>query len=105
MIRTDLEDISEEEFEKVILPCVEEMHNYIVDNFLNETVAHHIATYFKGNAMLRQNLNQQLNSAVEDLAQFTAMDCDIEKIKEILEKEYKLKIKNDSPLDIEEVKN
>ena len=103
MIRTDLEDISEEDFENVILPCSEEMHNYIKDNFLNESVAHHIAVYFKGNAMWKQNLNQQLNTAVEDLAQFTVKDLDIDKIKKILEEEYKLRIINDSPLDIEEI--
>ena len=105
MIRTDMNDISDDEFDEIVLPCIEKLHDYVVNNFLNEYVATHMAVYFNGDAMWSQTLHQQLNSAVEDFSQFTEKDCDIEQIKKILKEKYKLKITNESPLAIEKIED
>ena len=39
-------------------------------------------------------------SALNDLSQFYVADCDYDKIKQLLETKYKLKITNEPPLEI-----
>ena len=36
MIRTDMDDISDEEFFSVVGPCEEMVTNYVKDNFFNQ---------------------------------------------------------------------
>ena len=105
MIRHDMNDISDEEFDKVVNPCNEYIINYIKNNILNEFVAFDIATCYNMDAMWDEPFDTQIKAAVEDLSQLRFADCDKSKIKSILESKYKLRIKNDSPIDIEEVKN
>lgn len=103
MIRTDMDDISDEEFFSVVGPCEEMVTNYVKDNFFNQYIAFHIAIYFRGNAMWQQSFSNQVNTAINDLAQFTYDDCDFELVKKILEETYELKITSESPLKIEDI--
>ena len=73
MIRTDMDDVSDEEFFRVVSPCEEMVNNYVKDNFFNQYIAFHIAVYY------------------------------IELVKKILEETYELKITSESPLEIEDV--
>lgn len=103
MIRTDMDDVSDEEFFNVIRPCEELVANYVKDNFLNQYIAFHIAIYYRGNAMWKQSFSNQVSTAIEDLSQFTNDDCNYDLIKKILEENYELKIINESPLIIEDI--
>ena len=55
------------------------------------------------NMMWDESLEILICSAIEDLSQLTINDCDKEKIKKILEEEYKLKVKKENPIDIKEL--
>lgn len=103
MVREDIDDISDEEFERRLLPCNKRIIKYIKDEFLNEFIAFDIATYYKMNMMWDESLEILICSAIEDLSQLTINDCDKEKIKKILEEEYKLKVKKENPIDIKEL--
>lgn len=103
MIRTDMDEVSDEEFFRVVAPCEEMVTNYVKDNFLNQYIAFHIAVYFRGNAMWQQSFSNQVSTAIDDLSQFTNADCDFELVKKILEETYELKITSESPLKIEDI--
>ena len=105
MIRHDMDDISDEEFDNVVNPCNEYIINHIRNNFLNEFIAFDIATCYNMNSMWDEPFETQIKSAIEDLSQLRVADCDKSKIKCILESKYNLRIKNESPIDIEEIKN
>ena len=133
MIRHDMDDISDEVFEKacrtvfaeppvddlyfekfeaadevfddIVNPCNEYIINYIKENFLNEFIAFDIATCYNMNAMWDEPFETQINSAIEDLSQLRVSDCDKSKVISILESKYKLRVKNESPIDIEDIKD
>ena len=84
MIRHDMNDISDEEFDKVVNPCNEYIINYIKNNILNEFVAFDIATCYNMDAMWDEPFDTQIKTAVEDLSQLRFDDCDKSKIKSIL---------------------
>ncbi len=101
MIRTSMNDISDEEFDKIVFPFDEAITKYI-DNIINNYIAYYIATGYKMSAIWNSSLEVQCNSSIENLADITNFDYDT--IKEILEKKYNLKIVNDEQLEIEEIK-
>ena len=86
-------------------PCNEYIINYIKENFLNEFIAFDIATCYNMNAMWDEPFETQINSAIEDLSQLRVSDCDKSKVISILESKYKLRVKNESPIDIEDIKD
>lgn len=104
MIRTDMDDVSDDEFFDVIRPCEEMVTNYVKDSFLNQYIAFHIAIYYRGNAIWKQSFSNQVSTAIEDLSQFTNGDCNYDLIKKILEETYELKVTSESPLEIEDIK-
>jgi hypothetical protein len=105
MIRHDMDDISDEVFDDIVNPCNEYIINYIKENFLNEFIAFDIATCYNMNAMWDEPFETQINSAIEDLSQLRVSDCDKSKVISILESKYKLRVKNESPIDIEDIKD
>ncbi len=104
MLRNDFNDITDEEFWNIVQPCEKQLHDYIVDNILDNYVAYHFAIYFNANAMWDQNFSNQVSTAVEDLAQISIKDCNFENIKRILLEKYNLKVVCESPLDVVKVK-
>lgn len=55
-------------------------------------------------ALQDSKFNLNIYEAIDKLAQFTDKDCDMDKIKSILENEYKLKVVSEDPTDIEEMR-
>ena len=89
-----------------IITITEEIdEEYIKENFLNEFIAFDIATCYNMNAMWDESFETQINSAIEDLSQLRVSDCDKSKVISILESKYKLRVKNESPIDIEDIKD
>lgn len=101
MIRTSLGDISDDEFEKIVVPFDNEINSYIDNEILSEFIAYYIATGYKMSAIWNSSLKTTCNTATECLC-----DCgnfDYGKIKKILKNKYKLEIINEDKLDIKEL--
>ncbi len=105
MIRKDLDDISDYDYENVITPCEEKIKKELQDKFLNEYVAFNIFVFYNGDALWDEPFELQVKDAIESLYQFTTNDCNFKKIKEILKSKYKLKVVCESPFNIEEMKS
>ncbi len=101
MIRTSMDDISDEEFDKIVFPFDEAITKYI-DNMVYDYMAYYIATGYKMSAIWNSSLKAHCNSSMDNISSIDNFDYN--KIKEILKEKYKLKIVNDEQLEIEEIK-
>ena len=102
MIRTSINTVSDEEFDKIVFPFDEAITKYI-DNLINDYIAYYLAMGYKMSAIWNSSLETHCNSSIGNLTDINNFDYDT--IKEILEKKYGLKIINDEQLEIEESKN
>jgi hypothetical protein len=98
-----MNDISDDEYENVVNPCHQIIINYIKTTFLNDFIAYNLATCYSMDAMWSENFDLLIYSALEELTQLNLKDCNKYKIKKILEEKYKLKVINESPIDIKEI--
>ncbi len=106
MIRYDLEeDVSDEVYDQNLEPFLERINKHIKDNVANDFVAADIAIAYETDALYAEPFDTVINGALDDLAQTTNSFCDKDKIKEILETKYHLKITNENPIDIVEIKD
>ncbi len=103
MIRTDY-DISDEDFEEVNQPFIENIHNYVRENFIFEYLAYYIATGYRKDALWAGKLNGLFNGAIDELCglQF-GLNGDIERLRSILKDKYNLILTSDVDLEIEEI--
>lgn len=101
MVRTSIDDISDEEFDKIVAPFDKAITKYI-DNIINDYIAYYLATGYRMNAIWNSSLEAHCNSSIDNLSSIT--DFDYDRIKNILERKYGLKIVNDKQLEIEEIK-
>ena len=99
----ELSKITDEEFNKIIKPFDKKVDEHISNNIINQFVAFYIATGYKYNAIWNGKFILTVEQATNELAQYTSDNCDVKKIKSILEKEYGLKVVNDSPTEIVEI--
>ena len=56
-------DISEEEFEKVLKPCIEDYDNFVYSYILPEVIAYYLANPYYRNSMYESSFLQHYNSA------------------------------------------
>lgn len=103
MIRIDY-DISDENFEKISKPFIEDIHQYVRENFIFEYLAYYIATGYRKDALWAGKLNGLFNGAIDELCglQF-GLNSDIERLREILKDKYNLLLTSDVVLEIEEI--
>ncbi len=101
MVRTSLEDISDEEFDNIVLPFDDEINRYIDKNIVSNFIAYYIATGYNMSAIWNSSLRHHCKSAVDCLNDINNFNYN--EIKEILENEYNLKVVNDELLEIEEI--
>ena len=101
MIRADINQVTNEEFDKLVETFDNAFTKHFKDNnILEEYVSYYIAERIKHNFLFREQMDDILFSALNDLSQFYVADCDYDKIKQLLETKYKLKITNENPLEI-----
>lgn len=106
MIRYDIEDILEDEFENVITPFNEHISDYIKTNIINEFIAYDLASAYRMNALWNCSYDIQINTACEDLAGSINRDMlDKKEITKLLEEKYKLKVISESPFDIKDLQD
>lgn len=103
MIRINEDDITEEEFEKIIFPFEENIYSYIREKVINDFVAFYVAEGYKCSALWNENFDYIINSACEHLTNLSSKDCNKAIIKELLEREHRLKILNEMKLEIAEI--
>ena len=103
MIRMDYE-ISDEDFEKVNQPFIEDIHQYLRENFIFEYLAYYIDTGYRKDALWAGKLNGLFNGAIDELCglQF-GLNGDIERLRAILKNKYNLLLTSDEDLEIEEI--
>lgn len=103
MIRYDMNDISDEEYENVVNKCHQIIVDHIKTTFLNDFIAYNLATCYSMDAMWSEDFDLLIYSAIEELSHLELKDCNKNKIKHLLEEKYKLKVINESPIEIEEI--
>lgn len=101
MIRTDYNDITNNIFLKSIVQLDDLVDKYIKDNFIHAFAAFYIANGYRLSAIWKENLTQILYEKMDSiiLSDFVN-DIDYNKLKEILETEYKIILTNIFPLEI-----
>lgn len=99
-----MNDITDEEFEKIILPHVELMDSYSEDRIIPMAIAHYIATGFDTSALFENTFDIHINSAL-NMFNHALNDKDKLKnrIKDILLQDYNMKVTNETPLSIEKI--
>lgn len=103
MIRMDYE-ISDEDFEKVNQPFIEDIHQYLRENFIFEYLPYYIDTGYRKDALWAGKLSGLFNGAIDELCglQF-GLNGDIERLREILKDKYNLLLTSDVDLEIEDI--
>ena len=105
MIRTNLEDFTDDEYENILVPYEENFKNYIIKYILPEIVAFGIASGFERNAIWTGSLKQHYNTIKDRIPIYNEdYNSVIANVKTLLEIKYSLLIINDDPLEIEKIK-
>lgn len=104
MIR-DVPDLSDEEYDKIVIPFDITIKSFARKNFLNEFIAFYIAESYKEKVLWTPIYSQLVNFALEELGQFRYKDSSFKKVKKILLEKYNLQIINEKPNELIEIKN
>ena len=96
MIRkNNLEDVTDEEFENIIIPFENEIDKYI-NSIIYDYVAYYLAKGYELSALWEFPLKNQINSALCRFNDISIQDgFNYKKLYKILEKKYSLKIVDD----------
>ena len=91
-------DITDEEFEKLIIPFYDNYSAYLINFVIPDTIAFYLANGHRRNCLSDCPLINHINSAID----IFNVRCDIDKlipsIKKILRIKYNLKIVKDNPM-------
>lgn len=95
MIRDDINQVTNEEFDELVETFDNAFTKHFKDNnILEEYVSYYIAERIKHNFLFREQMNDIVFDALNDLSRFYVTDCNYNKIKQLLETKYKLKTNN-----------
>lgn len=105
MIRPETgEDITEEEFNIVLKPFIDNYDAYLEDYVLPELIAYYMANAYYRNAMYETTWIQEFNSARDIL---NIVDVDESKVsvevKKLLRIKYALEVISEDPLDFKKI--
>lgn len=97
-------DISDDKFEAVLKPFLDDYDNFIYSYVMPEIIAYYIANSFNRNSMYSGTLNQHYNSAKDMLNLFNE---DYETVKsevfKLLKIKYALIVTNEEPLELKRI--
>ena len=97
-------DISDDEFEAVLKPFLDDYDNFIYSYVMPEIIAYYIANSFNRNSMYSGTFNQHYNSAKDMLNLFGE---DYETVKsevfKLLKIKYALIVTNEEPLELKRI--
>ena len=101
MVRDDINEVDNEEFDKLIVSFDSAFDKFFKDNQLIEKyVAFYIAERLKHNFFFLFTLDDIVFASLNDLAQFNEDDCNYDIMKRILKEQYSFEIVSDDPLNI-----
>ena len=106
MIRKNIGgDISEEEFEKVLKPFIDDYDNFVYSYIFPEVIAFYLANSYYRNSMYEGSFLQHYNSA-RDLINLFGEIYEITKAEvfKLLKIKYALEVINENPLVFKEIK-
>ena len=94
-------DISDDEFEAVLKPFLDDYDNFIYSYVMQEIIAYYIANAFNRNSMYSETFDQHYNSAKDILNLFNE-DYKIVKTEvfKLLKIKYDLLVVNENPLEL-----
>ena len=97
-------DISDDEFEAVLKPFLDDYDNFIYSYVMTEIISCYIANSFNRNSMYSGTFNQHYNSAKDILNLFNE---DYETVKaevfKLLKIKYALLVVNENPLELKRI--
>lgn len=105
MIRPETgEDISDEEFEKVLKPFIDNYDDFVINYIMPEVIAYYIANGFYRNAMYETTFIQEYNSA-KDLINLFGEDYEQVKseVIKLLRIKYALEVICEDPLSFKKI--
>lgn len=105
MIRPETgEDISDEEFEKVLKPFIDNYDDFVINYIMPEVIAYYIANGFYRNAMYETTFIQEYNSA-KDLINLFGEDYEQVKseVIKLLRIKYALEVICEEPLSFKKI--
>lgn len=105
MIRPETgEDITDEEYIKVLKPFVDNYDEYLESYVLPELISYYIANAYYRNAMYETTWIQEFNSA-RDILNIVEVDVDkvSAEVKKILRIKYALEVISDDPLNFKRI--
>ena len=105
MIRPETdEDITDEEYIKVLKPFVDNYDEYLESYVLPELISYYIANAYYRNAMYETTWIQEFNSA-RDILNIVEVDVDkvSAEVKKLLRIKYALEVISDDPLDFKRI--
>ena len=105
MIRPETgEDITEEEFNTVLKPFIDNYDEYLESYVLPELIAYYMANAYYRNAMYETTWIQEFNSARDILNIETIDDEKVSaEVKKLLRIKYALEVVSDNPLDFKRI--
>lgn len=92
------EDITDKEFEEILLPFYNNFNDYMIKFIIPDTVAFYLANGYFRNCLSDCSLYNHINSAIDIFNIQCNINTLIPEIKHILKIKYNLKIKNTNPL-------
>ena len=95
------EDITDKEFEEILLPFYDNYNEYLINYVIPDTIAFYLANGYSRDWLSDCPLYNHINSAIDIFNVSCDINCLIRKIKQILRIKFNLKIVNDNPLNIE----
>ena len=97
-------DISDEEFEQVLKPFLDDYDNFVISYIMPEVIAYYIANSFYRGSMYEGSFLQHYNSA-KDLINLFGEDYELVKAEvcKLLKIKYSLLIINEEPLELKRI--
>lgn len=92
------DDITDKEFEEILLPFYNNYNEYLIKFVIPEAIAFYLANGYSRNCLSDSPLNNHINSALDIFNVRCNIDELISNIKNILRIKYNLKIIKTSPL-------
>ena len=95
------EDITDKEFEEILLPFYNNYNEYLINFVIPDAVAFYLANGYSRNCLSDYPLRNHINSAIDVFNVRCNVNNLISEIKLILKIKYNLKIVKNNPLKIE----
>ena len=97
-------DISDEEFEAVLKPFLDDYDNFIYSYVMPEIIAYYIANAFNRNSMYSSTFKQHYNSAKDILNLFNKYYETVKaKVFKLLKIKYALLVVSENPLELKRI--